>query len=447
MGDTTFIVNDKVVVQQASEKSPKQRPIGGIYCQFIDYAQEQKVLVDGEVIATYKSKDGTSSEDPTQKESVRTSKVIEELAKSINGASFSTVKQTVKASTVVDESGFVSEYKATINATPSVIVRVNNKTQNKYIPVGDLRDKTIYWPRNTEHIALNDSLEIEFFDTVVSPPAGSTAFIAFYEEGSNVLYLIRKDGKDFELSTVDDADGKNLIAVKGSIADPSLLPPDAPVGFTVRIAEKGSAPVNHYWLESVQDESFTRTIWRETMKPDTLLGFNQATMPVQLVRESYAHKGLAQFKLGHPEWGDRATGSIDSNPDPSFVGSAINSVGLFQNRLYFTAGESICMSRSSEFYEFFKTTTQTVLKTDPYDIYSDSDEVVTLKNSISFNGDLLFFSDKSQHSLSGASVVTPEDQVPLRKMTSFDTQKGVAPVAAGENVFFAFDYGQFHRYP
>lgn len=442
IGDTTFMVNNQVTVSASQDKSYPLNPIGGVYCQFIDYAQEHKLIVDGTVLATYKSMSGTDNTDPKQKESVRTSAVIKSFVDQINVGYSGPVKNTITVQAVKDVNGQLSNYKIQLPISPNVLLGAFNKTKDKVLQVGHLDGSVVYFPKTASDIEEGDEVEIQSFTIPASPPSNSTAYIAMSEEGSSVLYLVRKDGKDFTLETVDDADGKNLIAVKGVIEDISMLPPKAPSGFKVKIAPKGASDLEVYWLEAHQDVVKTRTVWKETIAPDVSLGMDNSTMPIVLVRESFISK-VATFSLKFNDWGFRNIGDIRTNTDPSFIGGRIETVGVFQNRLFFTSGESLSMSRSSEFYEFFKTTTQTVLKTDPYDIYSDSDEVVTLKDYISFNGDLVFFSDKAQLSLSGETIVTPEDQAPLRKVTSFETQLEVKPVAAGENIFFAYDYGQY----
>lgn len=259
----------------------------------------------------------------------------------------------------------------------------------------------------------------------------------------NCIFIERKDGTDFTLNVSDDAGGNNLFGIKDYVTSVSELPPKAPNNMVIQIRPKSGNEIEFYWLKSEQKDSDSLDVyWKESVAPDTVLGFNNLTMPVTLVRESFTN-GQATFKLDHPTWGVREVGNASLNPDPSFVNSTIKSVGLFQNRLMFTSGETVTMSRSSEFFDFYKETTQTVLDTDPYEVYSDAENIVSLRDPLNFNGDLVFFTDTGQVVMSGQNIVTPSKPTPLQLASSFEVQPFGRPTSAGENIFFPFDYGQF----
>ena len=54
-----------------------------------------------------------------------------------------------------------------------------------------------------------------------------------------------------------------------------------------------------------------------------------------------------------PKWGERTVGDLDSAPSPSFIGSKINNVFFFRNRLGFLADDNVILSRAAEFFNFF----------------------------------------------------------------------------------------------
>jgi len=145
--------------------------------------------------------------------------------------------------------------------------------------------------------------------------------------------------------------------------------------------------------------------WEESLEPEIKLGYDLSTMPYVLVRESVT-AGVASFTLRQGEWEDREVGTDDTNPLPSFVGEEIKSIGVMQNRLYFTAGEAVIMSRSGYFFNFFRATVQAALDTDPIDIFADSEQINYLEASIGFDGDVVFFSKSSQFILSGEQALT-----------------------------------------
>lgn len=280
--------------------------------------------------------------------------------------------------------------------------------------------------------------------TGVPIPPATTPVTTLYDATlhGNTIFVKLKTGVDFQLSTSDDADGGNLIAVKESVTDVSKLPPKAPVGLVVKILPKNGKALEEYWLKATDGGNLPTVVWKESLAPSTVLGLDNTTMPVQLVRETYS-AGQATFKLSHVTYNNREVGNVDINSDPDFVDNTVTALGLFQNRLMIASGENVSMSRSSDFFNFYRTTTQSVVDTDPIGLYSDSNMIVRLRDAISYNGDMYFFTDVAQLSLSGAEIVTPSKLVPLRFASSFEVQPSGHPVAAGENIFFPFDYGQF----
>ncbi len=275
--------------------------------------------------------------------------------------------------------------------------------------------------------------------TALNASIGSTFTI---NRDGNSIYLYRNDGADYSMKTVDGADGGNLITVKGSVSDVSKLPAYAPPDFKVSITPKGGTDAEVYYLISTLRDGSTDIFWKETIGFNVCEGLLNSTMPIVLKDISTSDTSLA-FSLELVDWEGRSVGDDSSNTDPSFLNTTIDSIGLFQNRLYFTAGESISMTRSNDFFNFYRTTTQTIIDSDPFDLYSDVAEVVHFKASIPFAGDIILFSERHQFSLSGADVVTPNALTPLRLLSSFENQAGVTPVAGGDSVFFSFSYGEY----
>jgi len=262
---------------------------------------------------------------------------------------------------------------------------------------------------------------------------------------NNCLFISRIDGASFTISVDDDVDGANAVALFKTVEEVSLLPNKAPEDFKIKVTPPGGDRTENasFWLKATTTDGSAgdNLTWNETIAPDISVGNNPATMPHVLVRESVS-AGVATFTLRQGEWEDREVGDDRTNPLPAFTGFKINSTGLMQNRLYFTAGESVTMSRSNEFFNFYRDTVQATLDTDPISVYADSPQINYLKASIGFDGDLVFFSDTAQFLMPGDVALTSSNTV-LRKTTTFETDLSVNPVASGDNIFFAIKYGQF----
>lgn len=258
----------------------------------------------------------------------------------------------------------------------------------------------------------------------------------------NAIWITRKDGGDFKLTTSDSQKGEDLIAAKGSVKNTTQLPAYAPNGFVLRITGEGKSTKDDYWLKAVNSSSETAVRWVETTEPGIPISFNASTMPHTLVRDSIGSDGIANFTFGPADYEDRQIGGEDSNPLPGFIDRdnplPINSTGVFQNRLFFLSGETICMSRSNLFFNFWRETSQTASDSDPLEGYADTDRVNNLYSYQILNGDLVIFSDKAQFIIKGSNPVTKAN-LTLSQVTAYPSLTTVKPQAAGENVFFAYD--------
>ncbi len=254
--------------------------------------------------------------------------------------------------------------------------------------------------------------------------------------------FVTKDSGSMSISTQDGRDGNDLIAVQGTVSTVEKLPTRAPDGYLVEVVGTGSGNSEVFWLRAEGSSGSTVT-WKESVAPGISDGLDASTMPHALVRDRF-EGGKAVFVYQEVDWAGREVGDDDTNPQPSFVQDAvpITSVGTFQNRLYFTAGESVVYSQSNFFFNFYRSTIRTAKDDEPIDVYADTNQVNTLESSASLDGDLVFFSANGQFLQAGDDPVTKSNAT-LQYASSFEANTQAVPVAAGDAIFFAFDYGRY----
>ena len=257
----------------------------------------------------------------------------------------------------------------------------------------------------------------------------------------NVIYIKRDDGGALSVTTRDGGSGKDLVAINEHVYSLVSLPPTAVDGFMVEVRPEGGLDDAAYWLQA--SGTFGETVkWVESPTPGSLIAFDKTTMPHTLIRQSIT-AGVATFELTQGDWIDRDVGDDYSNPWPSFVDQTIKAIGAFQNRLYVTSGEAVCMSKGDgSFFDFFRETTQIATDTDPIDVYADSEQINELVHAILMDGDLVFFSQNAQFLLPGNKPVTKASAT-LKLVNSFKNNTDVAPIPAGENIFFPFTLGAY----
>ena len=256
----------------------------------------------------------------------------------------------------------------------------------------------------------------------------------------STIEIKKNDGSTFTLDTEDSNAGNALKSAKEKIQRFTDLPTVAPRDFVIEITGDQSSSFDNYFVifePSDAGSNFGTGVWIETVKPDINWELDPATMPHTLIRES---DGTFTFK--EAIWGKRIVGDEESAADPSFIGSVINDIFLFKNRLGFLSDESIIFSRSGEFFEFFPETVTTLLDSDPVDVAASSNKVSILRHAIAFDEDLLLFSDQSKFILKGGDILSSKT-VSITQKTVFENSRIAKPVGAGKNVFFAVNNGNF----
>lgn len=261
----------------------------------------------------------------------------------------------------------------------------------------------------------------------------------------NVLYVNAPNSNSYGLTTNDGANGQDLVAIRHRVSNLDLLPNRAPVGYKVQVWSTGSQPESRYWLVAEAQDG-NKVTWREGIAPGMLLGWDKATMPHVIVRESLNASGVATFTYRPGEWEDRDVGDDLTNPFPSLlnedVPQAISSILMVQNRLAMTSGEAVVSSRTSRFFDFFRYTVLTTIDTDPFDIFADIEEVYNIRWSATMDGDIALFTSQQQFILPGDKPLTPTSAV-IRPVTNFKMTPGVKPQSSGDSILFAFDAGSY----
>ena len=138
----------------------------------------------------------------------------------------------------------------------------------------------------------------------------------------------------------------------------------------------------------------------------------------------------------------RAAGGNNTNPFPSFVGSTINDVFFFKNRLGFLTDSNVVFSEADEYFNFFRTTTQQLLDSAPIDVGLSHTKVAVLQHAVPFQEKLMLFSKQSQFVLRGADVLSPKT-VAIAPVTEYDISDTTQPIALGNYIYFTFKRNSF----
>nr|BAR36342.1 putative tail tubular protein B [uncultured Mediterranean phage uvMED] len=260
-----------------------------------------------------------------------------------------------------------------------------------------------------------------------------------------IIRIEKQDGTDFVLESSDTKAGTYTKAIKGAIDTISDLPTLCEDGFVIKVQGSKTTRLDDYYVrfETSNGTGFGFGIWRETVGPLEPYKFNKSTMPYVLVRDA----ATGNFEFKQFDWSPRIAGDLATAPTPTFVGTTINNINSFRNRLIFLADENVIMSAADSYDRFFPETVQTIVDSDPIDLVTGGTEIHFLTSSLAFANTLLLFSRHGQFRLdAGASTIggalTPKTAT-ITAMTTYETEPSVDPIAAGRTVYFSVPKGEF----
>ena len=281
--------------------------------------------------------------------------------------------------------------------------------------------------------------------TIASQLASQLNTISGYTVTSSeyIIRITKDDGGTYTLTSSDTKTGMDTIAIKDTVSAMDDLPTVAEHGFTVKVQGTVSTQLDDYYVkfEASAGSGFGGGIWRETVGPGIVYKFDATTMPHTLVRNANGTFTFQKF-----DWSGRVAGDTATAVQPSFVGSTIQNLNLFRNRLVFLADESVILSAADSYDRFWPETVQTVVDSDPIDLSTGGTEINFLVSSASFANTLLLFSTHGQFRLdSGTSVGNPltPKTANITSITTFDMDSRTDPVAVGRNIYFPVPKGDF----
>ena len=258
-----------------------------------------------------------------------------------------------------------------------------------------------------------------------------------------VVRIVKDNGTDYTLGSTDTKTGTATVPIKGTIDTISDLPIKAEHGFIVKITGSAASGADDYYVKFVANagSGFGHGIWQETVAPGITYLFDAATMPHVLVRENDGTFTFRKFV-----WSGRLAGDAVTAKDPSFIGSTIQNVNLFRNRLVLLADEHVITSAADAYDRFWPESVQTVVDSDPIDLSAGTRRINLLTSSLAFADVLLLFSRFGQFRLSGGSAasaaLTPRTAT-VTQITAFEMNDAVDPVIVGRTMYFPVPRGEY----
>lgn len=437
------------------------------------YGRTYKIVVNNETVASFETPDGS---DKSHTKQIATDYIVQQLATQCTDKGYTTT--TGSSWLYLKKSAFVTETGEVVSAQPSTTpaqqedifkglnynyIQLFGGTRFVYTPSTVVRTLGKIIVTIPKRNVLTDTADIEAYNKVkaeidrcatdgwtvttadaelavylgTKPTNNKTeadAYTIEYGERTNTpSYSIAKS----LITSAEVFDGYNNQAAFGilkSVQKFTNLPATAPDGYLVKIVGEEGSNTDDYYVKYSAEEK----VWKECARPNLKNHFDTSTLPHVLVREADG-----TFTFRRAEWESRDIGDEDSNPLPSFIGQTINDVFYHRNRLGFLSGENVILTRSANFFNFWMTSATKVQDTDPIDLAVSDNTISTLYNAVTFDTDLILFSQEAQFMLSADGILTPTSANLSPAVTHYEASLKAKPVNAGRNVYFVAERAKY----
>ena len=427
-GDVTYVLNTQKTVTKDSSIT---RPVSNDALCFIkqgDYEKKYGVRVDIE---------GEDADDTVTGDQPYENWIYSGASQKIEGSTFyNTAKQA--------QSDYILETLFS-NNTGIVLDAGDNQNVNTAVAVGEATNLGLL----TSVEPGTWSADIPFTPLASSDETFTTELL------SPQLGIIRGPATPaFTVYPVDSTSGAGMGVAHKAVTVIADLPEVAPHRFKIEVQGDIEEATDNRYVQflvagsdaSTADETIGQGSWAEIGGSEVPNRIDPRTMP--LVLRSTA---VNTFELAHIPLDELLAGDVDTNPDPSFIGSTINGMFQYKGRLGFLSDASITLTEvkfgsydsvhGTQSYNFYRTSVTSLLDSDPIDLTVSSSHVVTLKNAIAFQDSLVLFSDFGQFVMRSGDILT-SSTVSANPITEFEYDSSVAPLALGSYIYFPFARGK-----
>ena len=230
------------------------------------------------------------------------------------------------------------------------------------------------------------------------------------------------------------------------------LPTNCRHNYVVKIVNSGDDD-DDFYLKFVQNNAgtanqnyFGEGVWVECPAPDLEIEIDKDTMPVRLIRElpgsTYPN---GRFICQSIDYIKRDVGDDNTNPVPSFIGSAIEKMLFFRNRLVVLSRNNVITSKTNDFFNFFSTSAMTETSADPIDLQASSTFPTTIFDGIEVNAGLLLFSSNQQFMFTTDSDALTPTTAKINYLASYNYNPKTVPFSMGVTSGFINSTGKNSR--
>lgn len=246
----------------------------------------------------------------------------------------------------------------------------------------------------------------------------------------------------------DGGDGSAMKGVAQEVQSINDLSPIHRPGKYVRIRPKGQVEGDSsgvfYVKASPKDNSgivdWKEVIWTEApgieQAPTFLTLLGQIIGNTLYLATSQANLQAVSGDTNQTEYSHSRAGDLDSQPIPGFFGKRVDYIGNFQDRLMLVAGSTVVMSKSGDYFNFYRTSSLTIADDDPIEVFALGSEGDVITDGVMMDRSLLLFGKQKQYALDGRQAMTPKTQY-IAVQSAYEDTTTCPPIDSGNYVFFS----------
>jgi hypothetical protein len=252
------------------------------------------------------------------------------------------------------------------------------------------------------------------------------------------------------VSFVDVDDGGDGSFIKGVAREVQTIADLSPIhweGKVVRIRPKGSTSGDAsgvYYLKALPKDGLfdglpKEVIWTEAagmLQEPTFI-----TLLAEIIGDTF-YLASSQAKLqavsgdaNQTPYSPSVAGDLDSQPYPSWLSRRIDHITNFQDRLMLVCGSTVILSKSGDYFNFYRASALTLADDDPMEAFALGSEGDVITASVEMDRSLILFGRQKQYAMDGKNATTPKT-IYIATQSKHEDATVCPPVASGNYIFF-----------
>jgi hypothetical protein len=242
--------------------------------------------------------------------------------------------------------------------------------------------------------------------------------------------------------TVDDGgNGDFMRAVSQEITAAELVTPRHYDGKIIKVVPKQANALAFYLKAEATSGvagEFGEVVWREVSGIDIELTWLFA-IGVFISGTFYIAQNPTDLStlIGQPVpiIEPTSSGDLDSSPIPEFFGRIITYMRMFQDRLMIVAGSTVFLSKSGDYFNFFRKSSLAVSNDDPIEVFAQGTEDDIITAGVQHDRNVILFGQRYQYIVPGRENMTPNNPY-VGVQATYEDANLTTPSVAGSLLFF-----------